>query len=80
MSINSFAVDDGEDLIEEVDDDEDVLSSFKDTDVIEEAPKPAPPSKPGTKKQPKYLIRHQSLTPSAEDVKHFAVDKDQLGR
>ena len=40
----------------------------------------AAPTAATAKKTPKYQIRHQSLTPSAEDSRQFCVDKDQLGR
>ena len=62
------------------DDGVDVLWNFRDTDQVEETPKPTIVTKTGVKKFPKYQIRHQSLAPSEEDAKHFSVDKDQLGR
>ena len=70
-----------EEFEEEDEEEEDVLWDFRDTDRLEETPKPmVQNNKTGTKKFPKYQIRHQSLQPSAEDAKHFSVDKDQLGR
>ena len=78
------------------DDEDDVLWDFRDTDVIEDGVRPAGaknaagaggknggaavPTAATAKKTPKYQIRHQSLTPSAEDSRQFCVDKDQLGR
>ena len=44
------------------------------------SPAAAVPTAATAKKTPKYQIRHQSLTPSAEDSRQFCVDKDQLGR
>ena len=76
-SLEAAAIDDNylDNVNDDADDVEDVLSSFRDTDVVGEVTKPVEGGK--TKK---YQTRHQSLNPSPQDLQHFTVDKDELGR